>query len=68
MTAHLIARQADAPGASIYTPHRRRLSADETEHGRERDESSIDFDATLWPQPGAVLGEAKPEEWEEDVA
>ncbi len=56
-------QRADLPGSDIYTPYRRRLSADEREFGREADESSINFDATLWPQPGAVM--VAPEAWEE---
>ena len=54
----------DLPGLYIYPRYRRRLSQDEREQGRERDESSIDFDATMWPQPGAVM--EVPEEWEKD--
>lgn len=58
---------ADAPGANIYTPYRRQLSPDEREFGREQDESSIDFEATKWPQPGAALAGLVPEEWEKEL-
>lgn len=57
---------SERPGVDIYPRYRRRLtSQDEREQGRERDDASIDFDATMWPQPGAVM--EVPEGWEEDL-